>query len=267
MASLIATATRQCVAYIVCHPVLGMTVAALMRDQIPHMGCVIDTSAPVVDPRNKARLFWGTYERPETTFVHRYLRSDLDVLELGSGIGVLSCHIVRKLDPARRLVCVEADSGLHESIRNNIQRNCPGANGRVSVVHAALDYTEPRRSFVELCAGRDHTVTRVTDGPNAGGGTRIRVPATTLIELARQNDMENFSLVADVEGAEMGLLFADGEALRGCQQMIVELHDAVWNGRTRTVQEASTRAHGLGFTSRDRKGNVFVFERVRQSAS
>jgi len=117
---------------------LGRVLGALFRDQIPCEGCVIDTSDEVIAPRVKAKLFLRGYEHDEIRFVKRHLRRDLDVIELGSSLGVVAAHIARKLDPGRRLVCVEANPALLKSIWTNVHQNAPHA--RLDVVSGAVEY-------------------------------------------------------------------------------------------------------------------------------
>ena len=48
---------------------LGRGIARLFHDQIPNMGCVIETRSPWVVPRIKAKLFLRGYEPVEIGFV------------------------------------------------------------------------------------------------------------------------------------------------------------------------------------------------------
>lgn len=77
-------------------------------------------------PALVASIFWGLYESAEIRFVRRYLDPDLDCLELGSGIGLVSRVIAVSLRPGRRLVCVEPREDLLACARENVDRLAKG---------------------------------------------------------------------------------------------------------------------------------------------
>jgi len=79
----------------------GIIAARVLGDRIPHRGLIIDTSSPVVTPNIKAALLLQGYESGEYRFVRRYVPTDCDVIELGGSLGVISCTIRRRIDPAR----------------------------------------------------------------------------------------------------------------------------------------------------------------------
>ena len=110
----------------------------MLHDRITSAGCDVDTSHAAISPSIKASLFWGLYESAEIRLVQRYLRPDLDVVELGSSLGVVACHIRRILSPDRRLVCVEADSSLLPILTSTLQRNA--CAGNLTIVAGAIDY-------------------------------------------------------------------------------------------------------------------------------
>jgi hypothetical protein len=67
-----------------CQPAVGRMIGVLSGDRIPGYGLRIDTHEPSIMAPTKASLFWGYHEQPEVTFVRRYLRRDVDVVERGS---------------------------------------------------------------------------------------------------------------------------------------------------------------------------------------
>ena len=241
---------------------LGKVLGALFKDQIPCEGCVIDTSDEVIAPRVKAKLFLRGYEHDEIRFVKRYLRRDLDVVELGSSLGVVAAHIARKLDPGRRLVCVEANPALLKSIWTNVHQNAPHA--RLDVVSGAVEYPPDGRPLVRLGLGFDNLVSKVVENDAEGEG--IAVPAITLAEILSEHEIADYALVADIEGSEAGLVEREGEALARCQQVIIELHETTRRGQRVTVEDLCRALQDEhGFEMRDRRGLVYVFERPDRS--
>ena len=239
-------------------PFLGKIFAALFHDQIPCQGCVIDTRSPVVVPRIKAKLLLRGYEYEEIGFVKRYLRPDLDAVDLGSSLGVVAAHIGRKLEPDRRLVCVEAHPDLLELIRANVRRNAPHV--RLAVAHGAVEYPPDHRTHVKLVLGFDNLVSKIVE--NNVQSNWILVPVITLSQILAEHGVDDYTLVSDIEGSEAGLLQQEGEALLRCQQVIIELHTTTRAGRRVTADKlCSILQDQHGFRLRDHSGLVFVFER------
>lgn len=243
-------------ARLLCSEPLGRVIGALFRNRIPTRGGLkIFTPSPPLVARTKAQLFFRMYESAEHRFIRAYLRPDLDIVELGSSIGVISAELARRLPRGRKLVCVEANPGLVELVRRNVAANAGDVN--VAIRNAAIDHGGGRT--VELSLGPttvDGAVGRSFDGERAA------VPATTLREVLAANHVRRFVLVCDIEGAEAGVLFEEPEALGACEQMIVELHDTVHRGRRILVDELSQRIEELGLRERARHGPVRVYERV-----
>ena len=183
---------KRVIAGIICHPLVGRLLSATFRDQIPSRGCVINTNSDAVVPSQKAALFWGIYESAEVRFVKEYLRGDLDVVELGSSLGVVSCQILRKLRPGSRLVCVEANPHLLGILRKNLERHSDGHN--VTVIHGAVAKPSNGDSSVHLILGEDNTASHVA--ADSAAKETVVVPSLKLSEILRDNHIDkNFSLV------------------------------------------------------------------------
>ena len=237
---------------------IGRLIGRTFHDQIPCMGCVIDTHSPLVVPRIKAKLFLRGYEHVEIRLVKKYLRSDRDVIDLGSGLGVVAAHIGRKLQVGQRLICVEAQPALWGVIQTNVNRNAPHV--QLDIVSGAVAYPIDHRPCVKLELGIDHLVAHIVDG----GPSKdcLSVPALALSDVLREHAIGEYTLVSDIEGSEAGLLEMDGEALRHCRQMIIELHHTVWRGRVILMEElASELCVKHGFRPIERWGSVLVLEK------
>lgn len=249
---------KRFVARVLCHPQVGRIIALIFRDRIPSRGVVIDTGSSSVEPWVKASLLWGIYESAEVRFVKKHLRGDLDVIELGSSLGVVTSQISLKLHPQKRIVCVEANPALLETLQKNVSRNCSGRN--VTIVHGAISDAESESGFINLAIGEDTTASRVTEQVSKNS---VRVPALTLKKvLESQSITGDFVLVSDVEGAEVNFIGNENDALRHCQQMIIELHETDWKGTLLTVEQLRSRLERLhGFQLVESYGPVCVFAR------
>jgi FkbM family methyltransferase len=237
---------------------IGQIIARACHDEIPNMGCVIETHSSLVVPRIKAKLFLRGYEPVEINFVKRYLHPDRDVIDLGSSLGVVASHIGRKLNAGRRVICVEANPQLLDIIRANVNRNAPHV--QVEIVSGAVDYPADRREFVELALGFDNLVAHIVEDDAVPQG--IIVPVISLSEIIRRYAVDDYTLVSDIEGSEAGLLEMDEAALTRCRQLIIELHHTVRHERIVRAEELAAELRDKhGFRQIDRRGMVYVFEK------
>ncbi|HEV2914551.1 MAG TPA: FkbM family methyltransferase [Pyrinomonadaceae bacterium] len=246
------------VAKTLCHPRMGKLLALLFRDRIPSRGCVVATDSPVITPEIKAMLFWRFYESAEIRFVDRYIRRDLDVVELGSSLGVVACQIRKRISESSKLLCVEANPGLVGLISRNLEVN--SLDKKVSIIGKAIDYDPTQRGSVNFHFGDSNISGKVAEQQRAVDGSRV--PTTTLAQLMNENGINDYVLVSDIEGAEAGIALADKEALKTCRQIIIELHDTVFDNKRVDVEQMCKAFINLhGFTLRDRYGPVCVFEK------
>jgi FkbM family methyltransferase len=254
-----------------CHPWVGHVVAGWTCNQIRNRGCLIDTSHSSVSPSVKASLYWGAFEKSEVLFVKQHLPTQYDVIELGAGIGVVSSHISKRLEPDRRLLCVEANPDIVPWISRNVQQN---SAIQPIVVHAAIDYSgQPTMEMRLADRHLDSSLESSGSTPNrreqVGGERsdrserRVAVPVMTLTELWQQLGMSPFSLVADIEGAELGILEEESECLSACQGMVIELHATQRRDGTRVevseLVDLIKKRHQLELVAR--RGEVFAFVR------
>src|SRR5689334_10363390 len=96
---------------------IGIAIGKLFAERIPSRGLRIHSDG--LASEIKSQLLFATYESAEIRAVCRHLRTDLDVIELGASIGVLSCHIRRKLAIDHHLYAIEPDPDLVKSIEHN----------------------------------------------------------------------------------------------------------------------------------------------------
>lgn len=240
-------------ARIACSSVVGRLIAARHRNVIPSGGLRIDTNDPAITPAMKAAIYWGLYESAEQRFVRQYLRTDLDVIELGASLGVISCLIARLVDRSCRVICVEANPRLQGTLRRNLRLNVPDRD--VRIVAKAIAYSGGNARFV---TGGDNTGGRI-DSSGATDSSEL-VVTTTLSQLLTDERVGSFALVCDIEGMEADLIAHDVAGLARCQQIVIELHDR--SGDTLTIERlCSSLQEDHGFTLRHRYGPVCVFDR------
>lgn len=240
---------------ILCHPLMGSAIKWLFQNRVPSRGSVFDVNNKHIPPDNSARLFWGLYERNEIVHLRKFLRSDLDVLEFGTGIGAVSLQIIKTQEKSRKLICVEPNPFLIETLAKNIRFNAPWK--QVEILNRALDYSG--RDQVDLSVYKNNLGSEVR---NENIGERVSVKATTLGSLVSEYKVGEFALVSDAEGSEVGMILKDVQALSYCRQMIIELHPAVFEGKTYTVESLRERIESdHGFSRVACRHRVYVFEK------
>lgn len=235
-----------------CHPKVGRALRFLFQDQLPTRDHVIAfTRSPAVADSTRAMIFWGIFESGERRMIQRHLTGELDTVELGAGIGVISSYIARRLVPGRKLVCVEANPGLVPLIEQNVAINAADTN--LQVMGGAVDYSGAAEVSFAVSAA-DHLGSRV----DSTASSTICAPALSLAAvLDRAGITGRYALIADIEGAEHDLVRHDAAALERCDQIIAELHTR--NGGT--IPGLLAQLDRLGFELVDRHGGVCALVR------
>jgi len=239
-----------------CHPVVGKVIHKLFHGTVPFRGHFFELGTDGhVSYKQVANLFWGLYEKSERRLISKYLRPDLDMIELGSGVGVISCFILQAQTPEKSLICVEANPEAATMLFRNIRRNYPNRKF-VRIVHGAVDYS-----------GADIVPLKIDEdliGSNVGEarGHAARVTAITLSRIHENFALKSFALVCDIEGAEAGLLENEPKVFELCEQIIIELHTTQFQGRSYSIFDLSRLIENMGFALRGRRRNVFVYERM-----
>jgi FkbM family methyltransferase len=256
---LLSPEVKRAAARVLCDARVGRMLAAVYGDRIPSNGLRIHTGSPVVAARTKAEIYWGIYEGAEIRFLERFLRTDLDVVELGASLGAVSSHAAHVLDPGCRMLCVEANPHLIPLIEENLRASSPQREFRV--VQRAIDY-DPARDSVRLVLGATTEQSYVRNDDSAADDD-IVVPTTTLSELLRESGIERYTLICDIEGAETGVFFDDVEALAGCCQILIELHETEYRGTRFGYEDLAREIQNRHpFRVRDFYGPVYVLDRV-----
>lgn len=208
----------------------------LHGNQVRLHGLSFSVDNPLITTREKALLYMGIHEAPEIRLTQRYLDVTLPLIELGGGIGVLSCIANRRLLRSRDHVVLEANPELIPTLEHN-----RGLNGcEFRIVNAALAYDGPETELTinSLAASR----VGATDGVQR----RVRVAATTLAQVLQPSGFARINLIADIEGAEVDLVEREASLLGShVQALVLETHPR-FTGVARTTAMLE-RIRSLGF--------------------
>jgi FkbM family methyltransferase len=194
-------------------------------------GVWIDVSSHVVHPQTRAALFWGLYESSERRAVRKFLPVGVPVVELGASIGFITTQIADQLRGERQ-VALEANPEILPVLNSNISLN---GNHHVTVVSGAIHYGATEHCRMYLAERTDGS--RVM-GDDTAQGRMEEVRALTLKQLLTEQGIEDFALVADIEGAEYEVITREGEDTQSrCHLAIMELHEVRRDGRTWTRED------------------------------
>ena len=249
------TSLKVRIARAITRPEVGRLVARLTKNTIHVKGATINTASSFISDTTRARLAFRLYESAELRFVDTYLRKDLDVVELGSSIGVVGSVVLGRLDAGCRLIAVEADPDLAEVARGNLRANAGRSSWTVET--AAISYDV--QGGVRFVRGATSTGGRLSKEVEGCGD---EVDLLTLSDLLARHDIGRFALIADIEGAEAGIIGQDESALARCDLMIIELHESA-DASVAELREALIGRHGFRLTAE--RGPVLVCARARAS--
>jgi FkbM family methyltransferase len=232
-------------------PVRGLVGCFYQGKGIPFRGTRIHTESAV--SHAGPPLLLGNYERAEIDFMWKYLPRELDVLELGSSIGAMTCQISRALKPDRTITCVEGNPRLIPVLRRNLAAN---SRHRQVVLRSVVvgDSSGPGSFNINsssLCGNAE-----------TGGLVSVQVQYATLQDICASSALaEEWSLVCDIEGAETTFL-RDPIALRGCACIILEAHRVQTPRQTLSVDDVLRLPLETGeWDMIDRFGSVAVYRR------
>ena len=232
-------------AMLVSHRLVGRLVE-LGGNHVTIEGLHFSVDNTLITRREKGLLDVGLHETGEIALARRYVVGGLPVVELGGGIGVVSCIVNRQLTRPTDHVVVEANADLVPTLEVNRRLN--GAGFRIRNVALAYGSEETALAIDSFATSRV-----------GGVGRRALVATATLASLLEETAFECINLVVDIEGAEVDLVEREGPLLaRRARILIVEAHPQFAGPEAIARMLAALRT--LGFAEVDRVRDVFAFE-------
>jgi FkbM family methyltransferase len=230
-----------------CNDFTGSLLQRLFRHSIPDIrwrGFRFSLPAKGVNKINVAAIFWGFYESSEIRMIRKFFDGNSDVVELGSSLGVVGSHIVSRLKPGKRLISVEANPLLVANIAGNLGRFA-GPGVQFKVLNNAIGY-QGGRAVMRI--SDDNTETRMIEKPGELSANDLEIDTITLSRIIETEGLSDFTLVCDIEGAEIGIIQSDPQSLKRCRHLFIELHTTSWEGRRFSPEELLSKLVGeLGF--------------------
>lgn len=230
------------------NPLIGGLVEVL-GNRVRMDGLTYSVKSSNISRRHKSVLAFGLHEIEERILIKRWLPRQHNVVELGGGLGVVSCLTNRQLQDGVKHIVVEANPHMLSVLEHNRDLN----RCTFHVINKAIS-----NSGTQILLPIDPSFV----GSNiASIGTSVEsvlVPATTLKSLVDSEGIDQFSLIADIEGAEDAIICEDLPQLGDRVRFVMfELHPYVL-GEDRT-KYLMKRMEEMGFVLQERIGGGKVF--------
>ena len=199
-------------------------------------------------------LMKGKYEAEEARLIAAHMPANRPVLELGGSLGVVSGLIGKHLNADVPHLIVEANPHLIDTCTHNA--------GRVAsaVVCKAVSYDGP---VAHLEINTNPHASMLSSGPRPTGSKTVAVEATTLSAL--WHDMgapEGFTLISDIEGAEVDMVDKDAEILAHAGLVVMELHPHLHSEGAAVVTRISEALMRAGFSFVEQASDVYVWHKA-----
>lgn len=243
---------------LLCNDISGSLLLMAFPQRIPDIrrkGFKFFLEKETTQKKDIASIFWGLYETKEIRFIDQYFKGVSDVVELGSGQGIVSAHLLSRMKEDKMIVLVEADLRLIEVLKKNIKQY-QNNNIRTALYNKAVSYysNEVALEFTGVYTGT--TVKEVTRE------SKCIVQAITLNEIVSDHQLKDYTLVCDIEGVEIDIIMNDGSCLEKCREIFIEFHDTTYLGTKVTVKDMAelmkTKHHFKQVASR---GRVYFFSK------
>ena len=241
---------KKAVLSILSSDLIAGTIRKIYNNKIPHYSKTVYTNYPEISNRVTGNIFFKAYENSEISFVKKYLYQDLPVVEIGASIGVMALQLSART--TQQIHSIEANPALIRIIENNIEKN---KVSNCAVYNYIIANAGDTFYFV---TGNDNTTGHITTKPELNA---LPVKSISLSLFLSENNISNYILVCDIEGAEIYILKNDIAALRNCKQIIIELHDTSYNSGMISINEMAEIILNEGFEEVDSYGANKVYNR------
>jgi FkbM family methyltransferase len=230
--------------------IIGLVLRTLFRDKIKFGKATISVDSTLVKNHTVGLIAMGRYERDEIELCRKYIPSNSDIVELGASIGVLT-SVLKNQCKAKKIICVEANPLLKSLLEKTLSIN--EKTNDIKLYNLAIsDNNRP----VYFTSRNSNELGKISSKK-----TELQISSKTLDELVKENSLGEYSLVCDIEGAESSFILSDS-ALKGCQRIIIELHETNWKGIQCSVEHLLESIVNKGFELLEQRQNTFAFKRI-----
>jgi FkbM family methyltransferase len=210
-------------------------------------GIRIDMNNPHVIPVLRWFMQSGLYEKSERKLFLHHFPTNMPIIELGAGIGVVACISNRHLTVPAKHIVVEANPNIIEHLERNRKIN----HSQFKIIHAAVSYEKERVDF------NIHRIF-ISSGIRNNKSGSITVPVITLQKIAETANFNTFNLICDIEFSEFQLIKHEISFMRDhVKWFLVEIHKH-FGDRTQ-LKSAMQILLDNGFALVEKCNNVFCY--------
>jgi len=219
-----------------------------VKIQIPEKNYTFQKNVPTYD-----RLSNGSYEKEEIILMEKIINEDSIVLDLGASIGVLSCVINNLMVDKSKMVSVEANPDLYDTLENNRDIN----NLEFSIFNGAGSSTNKEVEFNFNGLSLSGSLMRKDwlESDEWGEYKSIKMETVTPIDLEEKYNMKFNTLSCDIEGEEHTLLSDLFDYFSEYKYLVVEFHQ--WAEKDITMKDIEN-LYSEKFNI-DRSGSTILF--------
>lgn len=245
---------KKVISKILCNAITGKIISVVFNYNIPNLKYGFkryQTPKHYCHDTIRAMIFWGFYEGAEMRLLSTHLPQNIEVVEVGASLGIVSSTIASLLNPGVSLTCVEANTHLVKYIEQNIKRYTRTVNTKV--VNAAAAPVSGNKVNIKI--SKNNTESSIANQTQFAGNFAE-------VETIRVGDIaaNEFTLVCDIEGYEIELILNDATSFNKCTHLFIELHQTKHNNKLYTVDDLKNLIiKNLGFALKVKDGNVFYF--------
>lgn len=210
-------------------------------------------------------MLLGRYEHHEVTLLREAFEPTNRIIEAGSNIGVVaSIAFNEKLTADGQMLCIEPHDKALPFLEANLNRQKEkpeNADKSCSIKSVALG--SPDAQGEQEFLSRENLGSGLSEFVSADDkDVHIKVPVTSLSEIAKAEAFsDGYSLICDMEGGEIPLIFEDAAALANCDQMLIELHEPHQTGCDETPEQMLAELQNMGFHLKAQSGMCYVLAR------
>lgn len=193
-----------------------------------------------------AKISDGALEEQERILIEKHLEKKDNVIELGAGIGYISCLTANLLSEESKHLVLEANNELIEIIEKNRKLN----RQSFEIINKAYSATNEE---IKLNISEGYESSSQFTKTNK----KKNVEAIPLQDLSSKHNIENFTLISDIEGSEIGLIEEKSTLKEKCNLLIIELHPQKVGKKK--IEELK-QSFKTDFNLIDKKNQVHVFK-------
>lgn len=204
-------------------------------------------------------LYADRHEAKERHIIEQRLRPDDIVLELGSGMGIVTISCCQ-IAGSERVHTFEANPKMEATLRRNFALNGVTPHLQMAMISSAEGTDQFHVSDKFLLSSRYESATRISSA---------KVECTTVPTVSLQRvlrEVQPTFLVVDIEGGELELL-NEGIDLSSVQRICIEVHPAIIGDEQagRLIENLIQR--GFWLSMEWSNGIVLYFERASGTAA